>query len=139
LARQPGGAFDGFMRGRWPAMVRLAYGLTGDAGHAEDIAQAAFARAYASWGRVRPSIALWLRPGRAAPPRGQALVLRLASTKIADSTGGPGGAGAQLGSAAPGVGLLRYTLSNGKSLDVTPVSWTAYSAADGRQVGHGKA
>src|SRR3984893_13257274 len=30
--------FDGFMRGRWPAMVRLAYALT---------------RAYASWGRVR--------------------------------------------------------------------------------------
>jgi len=45
--------FDQFMRGRWPAMVRLAYGLTGDAGHAEDLAQAAFARAYASWGRVR--------------------------------------------------------------------------------------
>lgn len=44
--------FDDFMRGRWPAMVRLAYGLTGDAGHAEDLAQAAFARAYASWGRV---------------------------------------------------------------------------------------
>jgi RNA polymerase sigma-70 factor (sigma-E family) len=44
--------FDGFMRGRWPAMVRLAYALTGDTGHAEDIAQAAFARAYASWGRV---------------------------------------------------------------------------------------
>lgn len=45
--------FDEFMRGRWPAMVRLAYGLTGDAGHAEDLAQAAFARAYAAWGRVR--------------------------------------------------------------------------------------
>lgn len=45
--------FRQFMRGRWPAMVRLAYGLTGDAGHAEDVAQAAFARAYASWGRVR--------------------------------------------------------------------------------------
>src|SRR5216683_481918 len=45
--------FDGFMRGRWPAMVRLGYALTGDAGHAEDLAQAAFARAYASWGRVR--------------------------------------------------------------------------------------
>jgi RNA polymerase sigma-70 factor (sigma-E family) len=45
--------FDGFMRGRWPAMVRLAYGLTGDAGHAEDLAQTAFARAYASWGRVK--------------------------------------------------------------------------------------
>ncbi len=42
-----------FTRGRWPAMVRLAYGLTGDRGHAEDVAQAAFARAYASWSRVR--------------------------------------------------------------------------------------
>ena len=44
--------FREFMRGRWPAMVRLAYGLTGDQGHAEDVAQAAFARAYASWSRV---------------------------------------------------------------------------------------
>ena len=44
--------FREFMRGRWPAMVRLAYGLTGDLGHAEDITQAAFARAYAAWGRV---------------------------------------------------------------------------------------
>jgi RNA polymerase sigma-70 factor (sigma-E family) len=45
--------FAEFMRGRWPAMVRLAYGLTGDRGHAEDVAQAAFARAYASWARVQ--------------------------------------------------------------------------------------
>jgi len=44
--------FREFMRGRWPAMVRLAYGLTGDLGHAEDVAQGAFARAYASWERV---------------------------------------------------------------------------------------
>jgi RNA polymerase sigma-70 factor (sigma-E family) len=49
----PDEEFDGFMRGRWPAMVRLGYALTGDTGHAEDLAQAAFARAYASWGRVR--------------------------------------------------------------------------------------
>ena len=45
--------FRDFMRGRWSAVVRMAYTLTGDQGHAEDIAQAAFARAYASWGRVR--------------------------------------------------------------------------------------
>jgi RNA polymerase sigma-70 factor (sigma-E family) len=45
--------FRQFMSGRWPVMLRLAYGLTGDRGHAEDVAQAAFARAYASWGRVR--------------------------------------------------------------------------------------
>jgi RNA polymerase sigma-70 factor (sigma-E family) len=45
--------FGEFMRGRWPAMVRLAYALTGDLGYAQDVAQSAFARAYASWGRVR--------------------------------------------------------------------------------------
>src|SRR6202034_540831 len=47
--------FREFMRARWPFMVRLAYGLTGDQGHAEDVAQAAFARAYASWPRVSPA------------------------------------------------------------------------------------
>ena len=47
--------FREFMHARWPAMVRLAYGLTADQGHAEDVAQAAFTRAYASWSRVRRS------------------------------------------------------------------------------------
>jgi len=47
------GEFREFMHARWPVMVRLAYGLTGDQGHAEDVAQAAFTRAYASWPRVR--------------------------------------------------------------------------------------
>ena len=45
--------FRDFMHARWPAMVRLAYALTGDQGHAEDVAQTAFARAYASWPKVR--------------------------------------------------------------------------------------
>jgi RNA polymerase sigma-70 factor (sigma-E family) len=49
------GEFREFMHARWPVMVRLAYGLTGDQGHAEDVAQAAFARAYASWPRVSRS------------------------------------------------------------------------------------
>jgi len=49
------GEFREFMSTRWPAMVRLAYGLTGDQGHAEDVAQAAFTRAYVSWPRVRRS------------------------------------------------------------------------------------
>src|ERR1700757_210461 len=53
VSARPDDEFDAFMRGRWPAMVRLAYARTGDAGHAEDVAQAAFARAYASWGRGR--------------------------------------------------------------------------------------
>jgi Sigma-70 region 2 len=45
--------FRDFMQHRWPAMVRLAYALTGDQGHAEDVAQAAFARAFASWPKIR--------------------------------------------------------------------------------------
>jgi RNA polymerase sigma-70 factor (sigma-E family) len=45
--------FGQFMAGRWAGLVRLAYGLTGDARLAEDIARAALASAYASWWRVR--------------------------------------------------------------------------------------
>lgn len=41
------------MLGRWPALVRFAYALTGDRGHAEDSAQAALVKAYTHWGRVR--------------------------------------------------------------------------------------
>ena len=53
MSAQLDGEFRDFMHARWPAMVRLAYALTGDQGHAEDVAQTAFARAYASWPRVR--------------------------------------------------------------------------------------
>ncbi|GAA2017893.1 SigE family RNA polymerase sigma factor [Catenulispora yoronensis] len=45
--------FRDFMLGRWPTLVRFAYGLTGDRGHAEDLAQTALAKAYSAWGRVR--------------------------------------------------------------------------------------
>jgi RNA polymerase sigma-70 factor (sigma-E family) len=45
--------FSDFMHGRWSQLVRLGYGLTGDLQLAEDLAQTAFAKAYASWGRVR--------------------------------------------------------------------------------------
>jgi len=47
--------FREFMHARWPTMVRLAYGMAGDQGRAEDVAQAAFTRAYASWPKVRRS------------------------------------------------------------------------------------
>jgi RNA polymerase sigma-70 factor (sigma-E family) len=41
------------MHGRWSRLVRLGYGLTGDQGLAEDLAQTALAKAFASWPRVR--------------------------------------------------------------------------------------
>jgi RNA polymerase sigma-70 factor (sigma-E family) len=44
--------FAEFMRGRWSALVRLGYGLTGDERLAEDLARTALAKAHASWPRV---------------------------------------------------------------------------------------
>ncbi len=45
--------FGAFAEARWPGLVRLAFGLTGDQWAAEDIAQATLARAYVAWRRVR--------------------------------------------------------------------------------------
>ena len=44
--------FSAFAAARWPGLVRLAFGLTGDRGLAEDIAQTTLARAYVAWRRV---------------------------------------------------------------------------------------
>jgi RNA polymerase sigma-70 factor (sigma-E family) len=44
--------FGAFAESRWPGLVRLAFGLTGDRWAAEDIAQATLARAYIAWRRV---------------------------------------------------------------------------------------
>lgn len=45
--------FSEFAHSRWARLVRLAYGITGDRGLAEDLAQTALTNAYASWPRVR--------------------------------------------------------------------------------------
>ena len=44
--------FDDFFRATWPRLFRTAYAVAGDAGSAEDALQAAYARAFARWGRV---------------------------------------------------------------------------------------
>ena len=44
--------FSAFAVSRWPGLVRLASGLTGDRRAAEDLAQATLARAYVAWRRV---------------------------------------------------------------------------------------
>jgi RNA polymerase sigma-70 factor (sigma-E family) len=45
--------FSAFAVSRWPGLVRLAFGLTGDRWAAEDLAQVTLARAYVAWRRVR--------------------------------------------------------------------------------------
>ncbi|GAA4721436.1 SigE family RNA polymerase sigma factor [Nocardioides conyzicola] len=50
--------FDEFAAAAWPRLRRSAYLLTGDHHLAEDLAQTALARTYASWRRVRRSDAL---------------------------------------------------------------------------------
>lgn len=45
--------FHQFMVSRWPKLVRLAYGLTGERWAAEELAQIALADTYAAWWRVR--------------------------------------------------------------------------------------
>ncbi len=45
--------FDEFFRATWARLYRTAYAVAGDAGSAEDALQTAYAKAYASWRRVR--------------------------------------------------------------------------------------
>jgi RNA polymerase sigma-70 factor (sigma-E family) len=45
--------FSEFMHTRWLQLLRLGFVLTGDKSLAEDLAQTALARAYASWPRIR--------------------------------------------------------------------------------------
>ena len=44
--------FEALVAGRWTALVRTAYLLTGDDGQAQDLAQSALAAVYAHWGKV---------------------------------------------------------------------------------------
>lgn len=44
--------FDAWVTARGPALLRLAYTLTGDAGEAEDVVQDALSRALPRWDRV---------------------------------------------------------------------------------------
>jgi RNA polymerase sigma-70 factor (sigma-E family) len=45
--------FREYAAGRWTWLVRAAVLLTGDTGHAEDLAQTVLVRVFASWSRVR--------------------------------------------------------------------------------------
>jgi len=49
--------YSEFVAMRWPALVRTAYLLTGDHGHAEDLAQSALTKCLVAWPRLRARVA----------------------------------------------------------------------------------
>jgi len=106
--------FSEFMLGRWSRLVRLGYGLTGDQGLAEDLAQTALAKAFASWPRVR----------RAGDPDAyvRRIMLNANSARFRKHrvrellTGAPPD-----GTAGTAVDHVRVTLSGGQSLRVPAV------------------
>jgi RNA polymerase sigma-70 factor (sigma-E family) len=53
----PPADFRDFVDARWPALVRYAYVLTGDRGHAEDAVQVALERTWRRWRHVRTETA----------------------------------------------------------------------------------
>lgn len=54
-------SFDAFVEARSTALLRTAYLLTGDHGHAEDLLQTALLRAARNWRRVRDSPEAYVR------------------------------------------------------------------------------
>jgi RNA polymerase sigma-70 factor (sigma-E family) len=46
-------AFGEFVAGRYASLVRTAFLLTGDRGHAEDLVQVSLLRTFRAWGRLR--------------------------------------------------------------------------------------
>ena len=57
----PGSDFDEFVRDCSPGLLRTAYLLTGDRGHAEDVVQAALLRVARRWRRIRGEPAPYAR------------------------------------------------------------------------------
>src|SRR5215470_14158715 len=53
MGMNTGQEFDDFVRGRSAALLRMAYALTGDHGHAEDLLQTAMLRTARRWASAR--------------------------------------------------------------------------------------
>lgn len=58
VIQQPHGDFREYVAARGPALLRMAYLLTGDRADAEDLLQAALAKTYAAWARINDRAAL---------------------------------------------------------------------------------
>ncbi len=90
--------FTAFVQARGTALLRTAYALTGDRGHAEDLLQSALTKCYLGWGRIRDpraaeayvrraiantAVSWWRRPGW----RRESSVEHLPVRSVADPSG----------------------------------------------------
>ena len=61
MGMNTGQEFDDFVRGRSAALLRTAYALTGDRGHAEDLLQTALLRTARRWTAARDAPEAYVR------------------------------------------------------------------------------
>ncbi|WP_198955071.1 SigE family RNA polymerase sigma factor [Kineosporia sp. R_H_3] len=80
-----GGDFHAFVQSRWSALVRYAYLLTGDLGHAEDLVQVALEGTWRRWRHVRavrPEVYVRTAIARRAVSRGRMLRRRVREAEL---------------------------------------------------------
>lgn len=86
------GDFHAFVQARWPALVRYAYLLTGDLGHAEDVVQVALEGTWRRWRHVRtdrPEVYVRTAIARRVVSRHRMLRRRVAESALTSSVAEP--------------------------------------------------
>jgi RNA polymerase sigma-70 factor (sigma-E family) len=86
--------FQEFVQARWPALVRYAYLLTGDLGHAEDVVQGALEATWRRWRHIRtdrPEVYVRTAIARRVVSRHRMLSRRVPETALTAVLAEPGG------------------------------------------------
>ncbi|MBI4941093.1 MAG: sigma-70 family RNA polymerase sigma factor [Actinobacteria bacterium] len=84
--------FHAFVQSRWSALVRYAYLLTGDLGHAEDLVQVALEGTWRRWRHVRaerPEVYVRTAIARRAVSRGRMLRRRVREAELTSRVEAP--------------------------------------------------
>lgn len=84
--------FHAFVQARWPALVRYAYLLTGDLGHAEDVVQVALEGTWRRWRHLRtdrPEVYVRAAVARRVVSRHRMLRRRVAESALTSSVTEP--------------------------------------------------
>jgi RNA polymerase sigma factor (sigma-70 family) len=98
--------FQQYMAARWPYLVRTAFLLTGDRHLAEDLAQTALTKVYASWRRVRKAddVDAYVRRVLVNANAGRFRKRRV-DEQLTDAVPDPGAGGGYRAGAGSGIGI----------------------------------